>query len=201
MSMTERVSRLREQSLDAVPTISAERARLMTEFYRQEQKLRHAAVHRALAFQYLMEHKTIHLGDGELIVGEKGPAPKANPTYPELCCHSLEDLDILNSREKISFAFKAPSPSPKAPGTRTDESSKGRSEGKPRACRRMSHNGSALGSPVRAHCSGGDGQSSVQICPTAARLRVMIPSSKEEESTVLSGNLRARDRVPSPSGR
>jgi formate C-acetyltransferase len=51
-----------------------------------------------------MEHKTICINDDELIVGEKGPAPKASPTYPELCCHSLQDLDILNSREKISFA-------------------------------------------------------------------------------------------------
>jgi len=51
-----------------------------------------------------MEHKTICINEGELIVGEKGTAPKATPTYPELCCHSLEDLDILNSREKIPFA-------------------------------------------------------------------------------------------------
>ncbi|NHJ06308.1 MAG: glycyl radical protein, partial [Candidatus Heimdallarchaeota archaeon] len=28
---------------------------------------------------------------------------KATPTYPEICCHSIKDLDILNSREKISF--------------------------------------------------------------------------------------------------
>jgi formate C-acetyltransferase len=54
-----------------------------------------------------MEHKTIYIGDGELIVGEKGPAPKATPTFPELCCHSLSDLDILNSREKIPFAVSA----------------------------------------------------------------------------------------------
>jgi len=62
-----------------------------------------APVRRALAFRYLMEHKAICINAGELIVGEKGPAPKATPTYPELCCHSLEDLDILNSREKIPF--------------------------------------------------------------------------------------------------
>ena len=31
-------------------------------------------------------------------------APKAAPTYPELCCHSLADLDILNSKEKIPFS-------------------------------------------------------------------------------------------------
>ena len=50
---------------------------------------------RALSFQYLMEHKAICINEGELIVGEKGPAPKATPTYPEITCHSVEDLEIL----------------------------------------------------------------------------------------------------------
>jgi len=104
MSMSERVARLRQQSLEAVPTISTERAELLTEFYQQDIGLVSAPVRRALAFQHLMENKAICFNEGELIVGEKGPAPKAAPTYPELCCHSLEDLDILNSREKTSFA-------------------------------------------------------------------------------------------------
>ncbi|MBO9370006.1 MAG: glycyl radical protein [Chloroflexi bacterium] len=101
--MTERVARLREQSLEARPTLSTEWAELITEFYRQDLGPVSAPVRRALAFRYLMEHKTVYIGEGELIVGEKGPFPKAAPTYPELCCHSLEDLDILNSREKIPF--------------------------------------------------------------------------------------------------
>ncbi len=101
--ISERVSRLRQQSLDAKPAISTERAVLITEFFRLDTRAVSAPVRRALAFQYLMEHKTICIYDGELIVGEKGPAPKATPTYPELCCHSLNDLDILNSRTKISF--------------------------------------------------------------------------------------------------
>ncbi len=104
MSMSERVARLRQQSLDAVPTLSTERAELMTEFYREELGPVSAPVRRALAFKYLMERKAICINDGELIVGEKGPAPKEAPTYPELCCHSLKDLDILNSRDKTSFA-------------------------------------------------------------------------------------------------
>ncbi len=37
-------------------------------------------------------------------MGERGPEPKATPTYPEICTHTPKDLDILNSREKISFA-------------------------------------------------------------------------------------------------
>ncbi len=109
MAMTERVARLRQQSLEAVPTISTERAELITQFYQQTPELMSVVMHRALAFRYLMEHKTIYIGEGELIVGEKGPTPKAAPTYPELCCHSLEDLAILNGREKIPFVV-----SPKA---------------------------------------------------------------------------------------
>ena len=104
MPMSERVVRLRQQSLDARPTLSTERAELLTAFYKQDLELMSVPVRRALAFQYLMEHKAIYVGDGELIVGEKGPAPKATPTYPELCCHSLQDLDILDSRDKIPFA-------------------------------------------------------------------------------------------------
>jgi formate C-acetyltransferase len=60
-------------------------------------------VARALAFKHILENKTVCINDGELIVGERGPAPRASPTYPELCCHTLEDLDIANSRERTPF--------------------------------------------------------------------------------------------------
>ncbi len=103
MPMTERVVRLRQQSLTAVPTLSPERAILITAFYRQNTQPMSAPRRRALVFEYLMAHKAIWIGDGELIVGEKGPAPQAAPTYPELCCHTLQDLDVLDSREKIPF--------------------------------------------------------------------------------------------------
>ncbi len=103
MTMSERVRRLREESLAAIPTLSPERARLITEFYQRDRGNRSVPVTRALAFKHLLERKEIYIGDGELIVGEKGPGPKQVPTYPELCCHSLHDLEILNSRDKVSF--------------------------------------------------------------------------------------------------
>jgi formate C-acetyltransferase len=96
--MNERTERLRKESLEAVPTISCERAELMTEFYRENLGRWSPPVMRARAFKLLCERKTIWIGDGELIVGERGPRPKAVPTYPELTCHSLEDLRILDSR-------------------------------------------------------------------------------------------------------
>src|SRR5512147_2192091 len=101
--MTERVARLRRESLDARPSLSTERAHLMTEFYRCAPAAS-VPVTRALAFRHLMERKAIYIGEGELIVGERGPQPKATPTYPELCCHSVQDLEILDTREKISFS-------------------------------------------------------------------------------------------------
>lgn len=103
MSMTRRVQKLRQESLEAEETLSSERAELLTQFYQQDHALVSTPVHRALAFKYLLEHKVIAILDGELIVGEKGPGSKHAPTFPELCCHSLQDLDVLDSREKISF--------------------------------------------------------------------------------------------------
>jgi pyruvate-formate lyase len=104
MSITFRVAQLRQKSLEAVPTLSSERAELITQFYTQNLGLVSAVMKRALAFEHLLEHKAIYIGAGELIVGEKGRAPKATPTYPELCCHSLQDLKILDERPKIPFA-------------------------------------------------------------------------------------------------
>jgi formate C-acetyltransferase len=60
-------------------------------------------VRRAHVFRHLMEQMTVSIRPDELIVGEKGPVAKAAPTYPELCCHTLADLDILDAREKTSF--------------------------------------------------------------------------------------------------
>ncbi|HEY5133858.1 MAG TPA: pyruvate formate lyase family protein, partial [Candidatus Krumholzibacteriaceae bacterium] len=105
--MAGRVERLRRQSLEARPFISTERAELVTEAYARTVETASVPIRRALVFRHLMEHKTIYIGEGELIVGEKGPAPKATPTFPELCCHSLDDLDILDSREKIPFAVSS----------------------------------------------------------------------------------------------
>src|SRR3972149_3922966 len=103
MPLSERVQRLHQESLDASETLSSERARLLTEFFSQPAALESVPVRRARAFAHLLENKSLYLGPGELIVGEKGPAPKCAPTYPELCCHSLEDLDILNTRKKPRF--------------------------------------------------------------------------------------------------
>ncbi len=102
--MNERITKLRNQSQDAIPRISAERVLLVTEFYKSDLAQQVSVpVRRALAFKYILENKKICINDGELIVGERGPAPKAVPTYPEITLHSLEDMKTLDTRPKVWF--------------------------------------------------------------------------------------------------
>ena len=103
--MNERIKKLREQTLSIHPSISLERAKLVTEFYKsgKAEKLS-IPVARAMAFKHILEHKELCVNDGELIVGERGPAPHATPTYPEICTHTIQDFEILDTREKISFS-------------------------------------------------------------------------------------------------
>lgn len=101
--MRDRVAVLRQRSVDAVPTLSIERAKIVTDVYKKYEGTVSVPVLRALVFKELMEKKDICINDNELIVGERGTAPKATPTYPELCCHSAEDFEVINNREKIFF--------------------------------------------------------------------------------------------------
>ncbi|UCH23644.1 MAG: glycyl radical protein [Deltaproteobacteria bacterium] len=101
--MNERIQRLRKASFEAEPLISIERAILETEFYQENFGKYSMPVMRALFFKYLCENKTIYIGEDELIVGERGPWPKAVPTYPELTCHTVADLKILKTRPMTRY--------------------------------------------------------------------------------------------------
>ena len=97
--MNERIKRLRQQNFDTPTTLSIERALIETAFYKENYGTMPIAVLRARNFYEICKKKTLYIGDDELIVGERGPLPKAVPTFPELTCHSVEDLHTLNERE------------------------------------------------------------------------------------------------------
>jgi pyruvate formate-lyase/glycerol dehydratase family glycyl radical enzyme len=104
MLLSNRVKKLRTQSLNSVEKLSPERALLVTRFYKSDEARELSApVKRARTLEYLLKNKSLYIGEGELIVGERGPAPRETPTYPEISLHSLKDLEILSSREKVSF--------------------------------------------------------------------------------------------------
>jgi len=97
--MNIRIQRLRKLSFEAEPTISIERALHETAFYKENYGKYSIPVLRAMTFLDHCEKKTLYLGKDELIVGERGPKPKAIPTFPELTCHSVEDFHVLNTRD------------------------------------------------------------------------------------------------------
>ena len=101
--MNERIKRLRQENFDTPTTLSIERALIETAFYKENYGTMPIAMLRAKNFYEICKKKTIYIGKDELIVGERGPLPKAVPTFPELTCHSVEDLHTLDTRDLQSY--------------------------------------------------------------------------------------------------
>ena len=97
--MNERIKRLHKQSVETEPTLTIERALIETAFYKENYGKMPNCILRARNFYEICKKKTIYIGKDELIVGERGPVPKAVPTFPELTCHTVEDLHTLNTRD------------------------------------------------------------------------------------------------------
>ncbi|MCL2812764.1 MAG: pyruvate formate lyase family protein, partial [Clostridia bacterium] len=102
--MSERVRILRERSLATQPRICLERARIETEVYKRYEGTVSIPELRALVLYHYMAERTLVIEPGELIVGEKASGMQAAPTFPELCCHTLEDMRVMNERELVSFS-------------------------------------------------------------------------------------------------
>ncbi|MCI8708708.1 MAG: glycyl radical protein [Dorea sp.] len=101
--MNERIQKLRELSVTTPVHIDLERAKIETDFYKANDGKYSIPVMRAMVLKEYFSRKTLYLGDGELIIGEKGKDPQASPTFPELCCHSVEDMVVMSERELVSF--------------------------------------------------------------------------------------------------
>jgi formate C-acetyltransferase len=101
--MNERIQLLRKQSVETQESLSIERALITTQFYKENNGKYSVPMMRALNFLEICKQKTIYIGDNDLIVGERGPLPKSVPTFPELTCHSVEDFQVLNSRDQQRY--------------------------------------------------------------------------------------------------
>ena len=77
--MNERIQKLREISVTTPVHIDLERARIETEVYKQWEGKVSIPVLRSMSLKEYFSRKTLYLGDGELIIGEKGCDPQASP--------------------------------------------------------------------------------------------------------------------------
>ena len=102
--VTERVRRLREESLNTQPRIYMERALLETEAYEQYEGTVSVPELRALTLRHYFSKKKHFYPQGRADCREKGERPQSAPTFPELCCHTVEDMKVMDQRELIRFA-------------------------------------------------------------------------------------------------
>lgn len=102
--MNERLARLKDELLSAVPSLCTERARIYTEAYREHEELP-IARRRALALLRTLESCSIYIGEGELVVGNTASRPKAAAIFPEYSvAWLLKEIDGIDDRPAESYA-------------------------------------------------------------------------------------------------
>jgi pyruvate formate-lyase/glycerol dehydratase family glycyl radical enzyme len=93
-----RLQKLKQEVEAAPPSICAERALLITEYFKKkENRSKPLIIQKAEALAHVLKNKSVKIYPGELIVGSTTSKRKAGPIYPEL--HGVPVLEDL-------FSFK-----------------------------------------------------------------------------------------------
>lgn len=93
-----RVKKIADMLLSAVPSVESDRARLITEAYRETENLP-PVMRRALALHKILENIPIVIREGELIVGNLAKKARSVQVFPEYSCKWMEEeFDTLNGR-------------------------------------------------------------------------------------------------------
>jgi pyruvate formate-lyase/glycerol dehydratase family glycyl radical enzyme len=104
---TPRVQRLRDRVLQTEPSICAERGLLVTEAY-DHFSADPLVLRRARAFAHTLDHMSVHIEEGELIVGNQASAPRAAPLFPEYLVDFLaQEIDEFPRRPADRFQVSA----------------------------------------------------------------------------------------------
>ena len=87
---SERVKALRESVLSQTPSVCIERARYVTESYKEYENAP-VYIKRAKAVEKILKNMTIYIKDGELIVGNQASNERTAPIFPEYAAKWMED--------------------------------------------------------------------------------------------------------------
>jgi pyruvate formate-lyase/glycerol dehydratase family glycyl radical enzyme len=101
-----RIEALRKRVTSGLPQFCVERARLVTESYRQTEG-EIPVIRRAKALEYILTHMTIGIGEGELIVGNLVETVEGRGVVilPEYSCDWLEDELNTMAKREVDQAF------------------------------------------------------------------------------------------------
>ena len=98
LSSTDRICKLRSALVATDPSVCSERAVIVTNTYKETEG-RPMPIRRALALKAVLDGMTIHIYDGELIVGNHASGRRVGPVFPEWGVHWLEsELNEIDSR-------------------------------------------------------------------------------------------------------
>lgn len=98
-----RIDRLKAALFAKMPEIEADRAVLVTESYKETEKLP-VIERRAKAFSHILKNIPITIRDDELIVGSATKAPRGCQTFPEFSFKwLLDELDTVETRSADPF--------------------------------------------------------------------------------------------------
>ncbi|MBK1812136.1 glycyl radical protein [Clostridium sp. YIM B02505] len=87
---SERIKKLRESVLSQTPSVCIERARYITEAYK-ENEAQPVYIKRAKAVEKILENMSIYIKAGELIVGNQACEERTAPVFPEYAVDWIED--------------------------------------------------------------------------------------------------------------
>ncbi|TFF87541.1 MAG: hypothetical protein EU549_04550, partial [Promethearchaeota archaeon] len=94
----ERISYMRDKLIKASFEICTERAKLITQFYKNT-KESNPILRFSKAMRYILSNMTLKIWDDEFIIGNRCSKYKATPLYPEVRIDSIElDLDGYDTR-------------------------------------------------------------------------------------------------------
>jgi pyruvate formate-lyase/glycerol dehydratase family glycyl radical enzyme len=105
MSVTERIEKIRQNYINAKPTISYERARIWTESHKKTEG-QPVCIRRAQAFYDTCDQLGVHIFDGELIVGAIGEFRKCGILTPEFSWTWVDrEMDTFDTRPQDPYVM------------------------------------------------------------------------------------------------
>ena len=90
VKLSDRITRLIEQYHSIVPPLCVERARLLTETYRQTESKPHA-LRRALALENILNHIGIFMCDDDMLLGAIAEKRRGSSVFPEFGVQFIEN--------------------------------------------------------------------------------------------------------------
>ncbi len=103
--LTQRIESIRKRLRETDPTICIERAKLVTDFYRQP-SMDSIILRRAKMLEHILKNMTIYIGEGDLLAGHQCSRFRGVSAFPEIgATWMLKEIDTFETRTSDPLHF------------------------------------------------------------------------------------------------